>query len=199
MLEALSNLLPQRVDDPMWWRYEWLPLAALRLSLAVLAALNAFSFLRGQTLPVERRLLLTFSAIIGLAVVLMGFAWRPENRFQAAITVRQYVYLMLAVACSVAWWYVLVRRPVVLTIGSFLHGWLWCAWLWPAFVLSATGKGGLLWFIIQWSGNRAAWVTVSEICLCLQVAIAGIWCISIASGSGSTGLEHRPDAVNFAL
>lgn len=138
-----------------------------------------FSFLRPRTLPGERSAILVFATAGGFLCVVSGWYWVPENWFQGFAVIRQYAILLIAVAVSLGWWYVRVRRPVPMSDMLRDHGAYWCIWCWTGFLAATTVKGGLLWLLVQWKGGVDWWFVWSVSALGLQLVLVLSWWISL--------------------
>lgn len=177
--ESVSLAIPAQISDPEWWRWVWAPVAAIRLCLLVAAALEVFAFLRPHTHREERSALLAASLAAGMACLFAGWYWHPTNGFQRFTIARQCVLLVVAVATSVAWWYVRRCRPVPISNLLRDHGALWCCWCWVVFAASTTAKGALLWRIVDWEGGEWWWKVVSCGALLAQGGLIGGYWVSL--------------------
>lgn len=110
--DAIGNGIPADLYRGGWWRRVWLPLAIVRLALAICTSIDLFAFLRSRTVREERRLLLAWSALIGVMIMSAGWLWIPKDWFQAVITGRQYILMGLCAGTSAAWVYVRWLRPI---------------------------------------------------------------------------------------
>ncbi len=177
--EAISLAIPARLDDPAYWRWCWSPIAAVRLCLLVGASLELFAFLRPRTLRGERSAILTFAIAGGALCVLAGWYWAPENWFQRFAVLRQYAILLVAVAASLGWWYVRVRRPVPMCEMLRDHGFYWCIWCWVTFAANSATKGGIVWRVLPWDEPNNYWVIIGIGVAGLKLILMGAWLFSL--------------------
>lgn len=177
--DGVSHLLPAELENPLWWRYAWTPVAILRLLLAAGVSVDLFRFLHARTHSLERRLLVGLAGSSAGVLVVASWAWTPANVFQGVMVCRQYALLGLAVGTSAAWYYLAVMRPVEIPPLIRRHGLMWCCWLWLAFGASCTVKAGLLWSLVSWEGGELAWRAVNDAALGLQLLLLDGWRFSL--------------------
>lgn len=166
---GIFNLAPAHPDNEAWKHWVQVPSYGVLLALTVAATAEAYAFLRRHTFPRERWLILAMSSLLSAAVVVAGWAWRPENWYQAFMIARQYALVALCVAHSAAWQWVTCGRRVHMEVQTECHGTLWAIWLGCAALLSSTTKGGLWWMVFRWEGGVALWQVASGALMLAQI------------------------------
>lgn len=165
---------------PAHWRTIWLPVETLRLALAI--GLSASLIIKQHRILIaERRLIVGFGFSAGLALCLCGWLWIPQDWFEVAVTVRQYLYLMLATV-TIGWWVRLWVRPVLSPV--LLPCWCW--WLFFGMLMASGGKGGLLWTVFKWKGGAETWALVGDIGYVGQILVACWLLMSLYAGEPTT-------------
>lgn len=174
-LDAAGNLMVYQPSNAIWWRTAWLPFALVRLVVAVAVSAELLRLTHGFTLLRERRLMATFGLGNGAVLVISGWSWRGQNTFQNMTTLRQYALLALAAGTTAAWLYVRAFRVVDMPSGlQRAHGWLWCAFLWVAFLASTTGAGGLARLLVDFRSGQY-WRGSSDVFLVCQCGLMVVW------------------------
>lgn len=174
--DGIAHLMPAELDNPMWWRYAWAPLAILRLALAAGVSVDLFRFLHARTHRAERRLIGALAGSAAGLLIVAGWDWTPENWFQAVAAIRQYALLGLAAGTSAAWAYLSTIRPIDAPSLVRRHARLWCAWLWLSVAGASTAKGGLWWRIYRWEDGAGTWRAGADaVLVCMLILILGWW------------------------
>jgi hypothetical protein len=167
LISSISLLLPQSLYDPHYWRGIWLPIETVRFIAAV--SLSAFLLRRSRHLSrQEHRAIIGFGLCAGIGVTLAAWLWRPENGFQMAVIIRQYLYFILCTLMT-GWW---VRHWVRPPAASPLAGY-WCWWLMCATLMAAGGKGGLLREFSGWR-EGLSWQAIGIAGMLGQALIAAL-------------------------
>lgn len=168
---GVSDVIPAMVENPYWWRLVWLPLAAIRLILAVAVSLELIFTVR---LKAERRWLFAFAGCIAGMIEFAGWKFAPSNTFQALAILRQYALLGIAGASWSAWWYLRKIRQTDAASG-WSFGSTWIAWSVVSFLGSVNTRGGLLWAVFEWKGGRTIWIAWSLGTMILNFTLIAIW------------------------
>lgn len=174
-VSAIALAIPQSLYDPNYWRELWLPIEAIRLILAtgftvwIIRSSSRKALLRG-----ERDTVFLFGASVGLFLVSASWLWIPQNAFQSALTLRQYVYLVLT-AISVCWWlWTRHIRPALIPIESDQLALLWALWLAFTTISASAGKGGLFWQVTPWVQGAKTWAVVGMVDVFAKCLIAAL-------------------------
>lgn len=158
---------------PDWFRSISLPMSWIRYGMACLACLRLV-----RAVPIPRREIRLAGVagwLVGAGFVRLGYFWLPENSFQAQEITLQYELLLLAGCFSCFWAYVTWLRPVALAPGLAVHGWLWAAWVFTAFLLATTTKHGLAWTVVEWQTGLWWWRLLSDLGMAVQIGLAVTW------------------------
>ncbi len=170
LASAVSLLIPVP-STPGQWRYVWAPFEAVRLALAIHLTVSLLST-SGRILAPERRLIIGFGTCAGLMLTAAGWVWKPENWFQGFVTIREYVYVILA-SIVASMWVRLWIRPVCLPM---LFG-CWAWWLLFATLMAIGGRGGILWEAV--APDTSTWALIGCIGMIGQCLVACMLLVSL--------------------
>ncbi len=149
---AAYQALPQFLDSASWWRWIWFPLSVIQMLLGWFVCVEIFDIqTRVRTFWHERTAARAAGAALGIAFALFAWHWEPKNAFQAWTTIHQYYRLALFVAwVAVSLWFGWVRPLVPRDTDSIAI--FWTVWLGCQFVMSTTGRSGIIWKLFEPSG-----------------------------------------------
>lgn len=185
---AILHFLPARVWSGLWWRGIWLPLEVLHAGLIIGVTWVLFDAICWRLITrLERQLLVMMILAIGGILIIASWHWTPGNVFQALLTVRQYLYLVVTIGVIWEYWWFTLQRPLaripevlrVLALG-------WCGWMFCQFVLSTTGAGGMIWTILPRTLTNWKWVTY--LMLSGQLGVGLYWWASLRNSLRSSTL-----------
>lgn len=186
IISAISHGIPAFLDSDEWWRHAWGPLAILRLGFGMAVTGNLYlAMTRGRIYRREQILLGNWAAALSGALVLIASVWHPENLFQTAMVIRQYVLVLLSFGSAFVALYLIVLRPVFLAGELHADSWLWIGWLYVQCLLATAVKGGLAWIMLArmsqlavfhaWLTGRWFWRTWGDCGLFLELLVVLLW------------------------
>jgi hypothetical protein len=176
---AILHLLPARVWSGFWWRGIWLPLEIVHLGMVIGITWVLFDAICWRLISrLERQLLVMMILAIGGILIIASWHWMPGNVFQALLTIRQYLYLVILVGVIWGWWWFTLQRPLtripdvlqILSLG-------WIGWIFWQFVLSTTGAGGMIWTILP--RTLSSWKWTTYLALSGQIGVSVYWLVSL--------------------
>ncbi len=193
-------IAPAYPNNEDWKQWVQVPSFAVLIGLTVAASVEVFAFLRRRTFSRERWLILAASSCISGAVVVAGWAWQPENWYQAFMLARQYALIALCVGYIASWVWVTSGRPVRMCNRLGEHGTLWCVWLVCVAVLSTTTKGGIWWSFYEWKGGEDVWRMTADMVMMAQIGVCAGLALNLQRWRGGLqvvrcGYRNRPTSL----
>ena len=176
LADAVSNLIPLHLRDPVWWRYIWMPLTFLRVGLAYIESFEIGRIPFSSKTKRTEELCLIYAALSAFIIILSSWTWNPENRFQALDTLNQYLRLGAFTGFTVFWSWARMTAPYWkdTKLRTRWHALIWIAWLFTMFVTSTKAKSGLLWLFATWKGGYWLWLDIGVSCLVIQLLLVGL-------------------------
>ena len=201
-LSSIADLLPAHVWDGSWWREIFLPLGIGRALLAVAVSLQFTGELVKRISRSYGLLLVAVCWCFASALLWIAWSWKTTDWFQTVAVARQYGLMYMALYMALIWAVMihLLPLPVEPKVKSLVGCWL--VWLWAAFLLACTVRGGLMnEAIVRWTGEPMAWVVrnngpywrrLSEFALLVQITVLWrVWKIHRAIPEVLPGPEVR--------
>lgn len=177
---AAAHFAPAFIWSAAWRQAVQTPALFAILTLSALVSIDLFAFLRIRVYRAERRLLFAAAVASGLIPVVAGWIWRPEDWYQSAMLIRQYVVILLTVATAVAWLWVAQLQPVEeMPAVVWIHAPLWLCWLLAGICEAISTKGGLLWLFVPWKGNLTAWRVANDGAIAARIVLMVLWCVNL--------------------
>lgn len=175
LANAVEHFFPPLLYNAAWWRFGSFPVRLIQLSLALSVTLDLIRRIDMGTRDKWR--LVAFAQFVGLEVALLPWVADLPDWFHSADTLRQNIYLGMAVAWTLI---SLLHSDLDMPRPQWRIGFGWMLWLWLQFVGASTAKHGLLWRIVEWKGGSFWWHAVSDLSIAGQTAVACWWLLSAA-------------------